>query len=56
MEVEVAAVVLAPSLGFGALLDDCGSNIRVEENFECIVTYHQCLDGYESATMGSNSV
>ena len=32
MEVEVAAVVLAPSLEFGALLDDCGSNIRVKEN------------------------
>ena len=32
--VEVAAVVLAPSLGIGALLDDCGGNVRVEETLE----------------------
>ena len=54
--VEVAAVVLAPSLGLGALLDDCGGKGRVNENLEYRGTYPQCLDGYELATMGSDSV
>ena len=43
--VEVAAVVLAPSFGTGALLDDCGGNVRVGGKFECRVTYPQRLDG-----------
>ena len=43
--IEVAAVVLAPSLGIGALLDDCRGKGRVEEQLECRDTYPQCLEG-----------
>ena len=37
--VEVAAVVLAPSLGIGALLDNCRGNDKVEEVLECRDTH-----------------
>ena len=39
--IEVVAVVLGPSLGIGALLDDCRGNGRVEEKLECRDTYLQ---------------
>ena len=54
--VEVAAVVLAPSLGLGALFEDCRGKVRVEEKFECRGTPPQCLDEWESEIMGSDSV
>ena len=44
VEVEVAAVVLASSLGFGALSNDCREKIRVEKKCECRVIYRHYLD------------
>ena len=46
-------VILASSLGLGALLDDCGGKVRVEENLEFRVTcYPKRLDGVELAKSG----
>ena len=43
--VKIAAVVLAPSLGLGTLLDDSRGKGRVEGKLECRYTYPQRLDG-----------
>ena len=39
--VKVDTVVLVPSLGIKALLDDCGEKGRVEEQLECKDIYSQ---------------
>ena len=54
--VKVAAVILAPSVGVGVLLDDCRGRVRVEEKLECRVTYYpQYLDGVASEKAGYGS-
>ena len=56
MKVEAAGVVLAPSLGFGDLLDDCAGKVRVEKKLQFRVTeYPQRLDVVESAKAGCGS-
>ena len=43
--VKFATVVLAQSLGLGALLNNCGEKGKVEEKLECRDTHTQQLDG-----------
>ena len=49
-------VVLASSLGFRALFDECGGKVRVYEKLEFRVTYYpQHLDGVELKKAGCGS-
>ena len=49
-------MVCALSLGIGALLDECGGKVTVEEKLEFRVTcYPPCLGGVELENIGCGS-